>query len=125
MTDEQCAKFVTENWLNAVAAVPVDEVSLMVCEDPSTFTVLVGAVRHERTRRDELERQLATLRDERDRAMADVESLTYGDTVAAAIAITERNTVADTAERIAAFLDARHSRWADSIRSGAWRKETP
>jgi hypothetical protein len=52
-SDEEMAKFVTGTWLKQVGDVPIDEVAVMVCEDPSVVTALVGALRHARKERDE------------------------------------------------------------------------
>ena len=48
LSDEEAAKFATDGWLKRVADVPMAEVPAMVLEDPSTFTVLLGSLRHAR-----------------------------------------------------------------------------
>jgi hypothetical protein len=52
LSDEEMAKFVTGTWLKQVGDVPIDEVAVMVCEDPSVVTALVGALRHARKQLD-------------------------------------------------------------------------
>ncbi len=56
-TDEQLAAFATPRWVDNVAAVPLNEAAVMIAEDPSVLTALVGAVRHARARVAELERE--------------------------------------------------------------------
>lgn len=63
MTDAELAKFATPCWVDSVATVPLDEAAVMIAEDPSVLTALVGALRHARTERDEWKR-LAELRGE-------------------------------------------------------------
>ena len=58
LPDEEAARFATDAWVKRVADVPLDEVPVMVLEDPSVVSALVGALRHERRRRDDL---LATI----------------------------------------------------------------
>lgn len=48
MTDKQLAAFATPIWVDAVAATPLDEVAIMVAEDPSVLTALIGALRDAR-----------------------------------------------------------------------------
>ncbi len=48
LTDEQLAAFATPQWVDSVAAVPLDEMAVMVAEDPSVMTALIGALRHAR-----------------------------------------------------------------------------
>lgn len=48
LPDEEMAKFVTPGWLKRVGDVPIDEVAVMVCEDPSVVSALVGALRYAR-----------------------------------------------------------------------------
>ncbi len=47
-TDAQLAAFAKPTWVNSVAEVPLDEMALMVAEDPSVMTTLIGALRHAR-----------------------------------------------------------------------------
>jgi hypothetical protein len=47
-TDEKLAKFATPTWIDSVAAVPLDEAAVMIAEDPSVLTTLIGAVRFTR-----------------------------------------------------------------------------
>ncbi len=42
------AAFCTPGWVDRVAQVPLDEMAVMVAEDPSVITALIGALRHER-----------------------------------------------------------------------------
>lgn len=46
--DAKLAAFATPGWVDGVAAVPLAEVAVMVAEDPSVLTALIGAVRHAR-----------------------------------------------------------------------------
>jgi hypothetical protein len=47
-SDARLTAFATPTWVDSVASVPIDEVAVMVAEDPSVLTALVGALRHER-----------------------------------------------------------------------------
>lgn len=47
-SDEQLAAFATPAWVDGVASVPLDEMAIMVAEDPSVMTTLIGALRHAR-----------------------------------------------------------------------------
>ena len=46
--DAKMAGFATDRWVDSVARVPLEEMGLMVAEDPSVLTTLVGALRYAR-----------------------------------------------------------------------------
>ena len=47
-TDKEMADFATPTWVDGVASTPIDEMAIMVAEDPSVLTTLIGALRHAR-----------------------------------------------------------------------------
>lgn len=66
-TDDYHAEFATAvataAWIEGVAAVPIDEVPLMIAEDPAVLSMLVGALRHARTRQADIDAAMRLARE--------------------------------------------------------------
>ena len=46
--DAKMASYATDRWVESVARVPVEQMALMIAEDPSVMTALIGALRYAR-----------------------------------------------------------------------------
>lgn len=81
LPDDECARFITDAWLNRVAHAPLDEVQAMVDElgipdTPSVFVMLAGAIRQSRKNCEThmaLEVKRVQLLDRKDAMIADLQ----------------------------------------------------